>query len=84
MIDAKGNPVFKVIEGFQIRPTQQTMSNAFEMPIPFETAAGAWHTNINSSLTLKPRQSPASRFSQAVLALADEMRCWSWLLMRNR
>jgi hypothetical protein len=31
-------------------PTQQTISNAFDMPIPFETAAGAW------SLTLKPRE----------------------------
>jgi hypothetical protein len=63
---------------------QQAMSKAFDMPIPFETAAGAWHTNINSSLTMKPRESSASWFSQAVLALVDEMRCWSWLFMRNR
>jgi hypothetical protein len=33
-------------------PTQQTMSDGFNMPIPFEIAARAWHTNINSSLTL--------------------------------
>jgi hypothetical protein len=31
------------------------------MPIPFETAAGAWHTNINSSLTMKRRESSASK-----------------------
>jgi hypothetical protein len=31
------------------------------MPIPFETAAGAWHANINSSLTLKRRESSASK-----------------------
>jgi hypothetical protein len=36
---------------------QQAMSKAFDMPIPFETAAGAWHTNINSFLTMKPRES---------------------------
>jgi hypothetical protein len=54
------------------------------MPIPFETAAGAWHTNINSSLTLKPRESSGAWFSQAAFALADKMRCWSWLFMRDR
>src|SRR5258708_38451600 len=32
---------------------QQAMSKAFDMPIPFETAAGAWHTNINSSFNLE-------------------------------
>jgi len=63
---------------------QQAMSKAFDMPIPFETAAGAWHTNINSSLTMKPRESSASWFLQAAFALADEMRCWSWLFMRDR
>jgi len=60
---------------------QQAMSKAFDMPIPFETAAGARHTNINSSLTLKPRESSASWFSRAAPAVADEMLCWSRLLM---
>jgi hypothetical protein len=63
---------------------QQAMSKAFDMPIPFETAAGAWHTNINSSLTMKPRESSGAWFSQAAFALADKMRCWSWLFMRDR
>jgi hypothetical protein len=40
------------------------MSNAFDMPIPSETAAGVWLTNINSSLTLKPRKSSAPRFHE--------------------
>jgi hypothetical protein len=31
------------------------------MPVAFETDAGAWHTNINSSLTMKRRESSASK-----------------------
>jgi len=40
------------------------MSNTFDMPIPFETAAGMWHTNINSSLTLKPREARLHGFHE--------------------
>src|SRR5258708_10791487 len=47
---------------------QQAMSKALDMPIPFETAAGPSHTNIHSSLTMKPRDTPASWFSQAAFA----------------
>src|SRR6478672_4064446 len=32
--------------------------------------------NINPSLTLKPRESSASKVSRAAPALAHEMRCW--------
>ena len=68
MNGATGILAFEVIKGFRIRPTTGNVDHVPYDEMPFRTAAGASPTNINLSLTLKPRKLDLSR------ALAQSLR----------
>jgi len=57
MNGATGILAFEVIKGFRICHTMDHVDRVPHDGMPFRTVAGASPANINSSLTLRPRES---------------------------